>query len=351
MEKLGVGIIGCGGIGRAHASLYRERPDAEIRALCDISPRGIQALGEELGVEARYDDYQELLARDDIDVVSICTPHALHEEQLIAAVGRGKHVCLEKPVAISPEQSARMLGAATAAGVIVTLGLPLRYYPCNARIRELLREGHAGERVVTKQTFGTNFVAVFGGLTGGAAWWFDRSLSGGGVLITQTVHYLDLIRWLHAEPVESVLADVWQAPVGVREGFDTNVVLTMLHEDGARTLIENNWATDGHPSSLEVYGTAGSIVGAGPSPADLSITVTTRDPETGPRTVLSEHVGPGERTPGHDRIIGGLLESVRAGRLVGDLPTLEHGHELQRIIEAGYRSAREGRRVRMAEIP
>ncbi len=123
-RKLGIGIIGCGGIAQTHISAYQLCPDVEIRALAEIRPEARERVGRQLGVERLYADYRELLAQPDVDAVSICTPNALHLEPFIATVERGKHVCVEKPMGISVAEAQAMRRAAARAGVIACLGLP-----------------------------------------------------------------------------------------------------------------------------------------------------------------------------------------------------------------------------------
>ncbi len=360
MTRVGVGIIGCGTVARRHAAAYRLRDDAEIRALSDISPHALRAMGEALGVEDFYTDFRELLERDDIQALSICTPHALHVDQFLAAVERGKHVCVEKPLGIKPEQTARMVAAAEEAGVIACVGLPLRYYPSNQHVRGLVQGGYVGEVVIIKQTMGVNFLAQLLARPAPLSWSLDQQLSGGGVLMSQTIHYLDLLTWLCPSPVESVLADVWRACGPAPEGFDTNAVLSLKHVSGARSVIENSWVAEGHPAALEVYGTEGSIVGTSPIPylSELTIKLRSRRLEAlaplsagpGAGLVVGDPVRPGMPPEGHNSIIARFLDSIHSGELEGDLPTLRHGHELQRLIEAAYRSAREGRRVAVSEV-
>lgn len=358
MAKLGVGIIGCGGIAAVHAAAYRLRSDVEIRALCDVSPTSLRTMGTSLGIEARYQNYHDLLARNDIQAVSICTPHALHYEQFLAAVDAGKHVCIEKPLGLSPTETARMVDAVERAGLVACVGLPLRYYPVNQRLRELVRSGYLGPVVTTKQTMGNNFVAQFFGQPNQPQWWFDLRLSGGGMLITQTVHYLDLLTWLLPSPVVEVLADVWRAPVPVPAGWDSNVVLVLRHADGSRSVIENSWVVDAHPVAVEVYGLEGTIVATGASPAELTITLQSRRPETarllatpsGAALTRGESLGLSAQPEGHRNLIDDFITSIHAGQPVGELPTIQHGHLLQRLIAAGYRSTQEGRRIALWEV-
>ena len=115
-----IGVIGTGGISRsAHLPAYKNLDTAELAAICDVSKESVDAAGErfEVSAENRYTDYRDLLARDDIDAVDICTPNQVRLDPLIAACEAGKHVLVQKPMAISLDEANQMIAAAKKAGV------------------------------------------------------------------------------------------------------------------------------------------------------------------------------------------------------------------------------------------
>lgn len=353
MGKLGIGIVGCGVIAQAHAQGYHHCPDVEIRALADTRADVLERVGGQLGVGALYADYRDLLARPDVDAVSICTPNALHHEQFLAAVAAGKHVCVEKPMGISVAQAGEMRDAASRAGLISCVGLPVRYYPSHRKIKQMVESGRVGEVVVVKQTFGYDFVGLVA-REQARTWYVDVALSGGGMLMTQTIHYLDLLTWLLPSPVVAVTAQTWRSSPAVPPEFDTNVIATLELASGGRALIENNWTAAYHEPGLEIYGTEGTIVATDSQPYPAAMTVTYYPRQSplpdleagrGHGIVVGDPVPLGRPPEGHNSVIADFVASIRAGSAQGDLPTTDHGYRLQVLIEAGYRSSREGRRV------
>ena len=189
--KLGIGLIGCGGMGRALAGVIRDRvPDAVIVAGYDPFSgareeftRGIGAPGTE--------SLAELLAREDIGGVIIATPNDLHCEQTVAAAAAGKHVFCEKPMALSVADCNRMIGACDAAGVKLMVGQSTRLAPVMRRLREVVGSGELGEPVYGYASY------FFGGFKARASgmWHANRGRSG-GVLFHMGIHQVDLFHAL-----------------------------------------------------------------------------------------------------------------------------------------------------------
>src|SRR5947209_8264491 len=123
MQKLGVGVIGCGGISSAHLSAYRELADeCELIAVCDAREEAARARAAQFAIPDIHTDHRRLLADDRIQVVSICTPHYLHAPLTIAAARAGKHVICEKPMAMTAGECHELVAAARANGVQLTIG-------------------------------------------------------------------------------------------------------------------------------------------------------------------------------------------------------------------------------------
>ena len=125
MDKVRIGIIGCGGIANGkHMPSLKKLPDVEMVAFCDIIVERAEKAAREYGVEGAkvYADYHELLAREDIDVVHVLTPNREHSQITVDALNAGKHVMCEKPMAINSAEAKRMLDAAKATGKKLTIG-------------------------------------------------------------------------------------------------------------------------------------------------------------------------------------------------------------------------------------
>jgi len=200
--SLGIGIIGVGTIARAHMKAYLEVPGVSVRAVYDVNAVRAEDFAKEFGIEA-VPALEALLTRQDIDAVSICTPHAAHESAAVAAARAGKHILCEKPLSTTTESGRRIIEAAHQAGVKLMVAQTHRFWPANVRVKELLNEGVVGEIVQVTDTILSNFPV---GPT--IPWRFIREISGGGVFIDNGVHAVDRLRWWLGSEVETVFAKV-----------------------------------------------------------------------------------------------------------------------------------------------
>src|ERR1035437_8345670 len=126
-DKIKVGIIGMGAIGAVHADAYGQTGQAELAALCDVNDTRLQAEAARLGVKATYTDYHKLLQNNDVQAVSVCVGNALHKEVAIAALAAGKHVLLEKPMALDLVEAATICQEAAKAKGILQMGMINRH--------------------------------------------------------------------------------------------------------------------------------------------------------------------------------------------------------------------------------
>ncbi|MBR3692750.1 MAG: Gfo/Idh/MocA family oxidoreductase [Clostridia bacterium] len=198
MKAFRCAVIGCGNISRRHTEALTASARAELVAVCDIREDRAKAAGEKFGVPF-YTDYRELLAREDIDSVHICTPHYLHAPIAIAALSAGKHVFTEKPMATTPEDCEAMIAAADAAGKYLGVCFQNRYKFINAKLRELVLSGIYG-----KPVGGKGIVTWYRDIPyyADSGWRGSFATEGGGVLINQSIHTLDLLLWTLGDPVD-----------------------------------------------------------------------------------------------------------------------------------------------------
>ncbi|MBZ0296154.1 MAG: Gfo/Idh/MocA family oxidoreductase [Anaerolineae bacterium] len=194
---LRVGIIGCGLMGQQHARGYLAASElAHVVTCCDDRLEAAQQAAALFnnGVQVTT-DWEEVIANPDIDAVSICTPHYLHRPQVIAATQAGKHVLLEKPMALNLAEARSMVAAAEAAGITYMIAQNQRYLPEHWRIKELLNEGSIG-RVFAARIDGNQMLSA---IYPPGHWLFRKVKSGGGVIRTTAIHKLDLMRYLLGE--------------------------------------------------------------------------------------------------------------------------------------------------------
>lgn len=196
MSKLRAGIIGLG-VGERHLYSYTELAGVEVKSICDIDEKRLHDVGSKYGIEHRYTDYRRITEDPDIDVVSICSYDNVHAEQAISAFRHGKHVMVEKPVALNRDDADAVLRAQQDSGRAITSNLILRASP---RFKELKQQIQAGE-------FGDVF-CIEGDYIHQILWkivtgWrgkmdFYCVTYGGGI------HLIDLMRWLIDQEIEEV---------------------------------------------------------------------------------------------------------------------------------------------------
>jgi predicted dehydrogenase len=205
MNKLRYGIIGCGNISPKHLKGYSAlKDDVEIVAACDIVRERAERRAREYGIPDIYEDYRELLARGDIDFVSVCVPNLLHCQIAVDALNAGKHVHCEKPMAMNSDETKRMIEASEKSGRQLMIGLNNRFTPISQFVKRYVDEGRLGEIYFAKCGWKRRNGLSYAG------WFSDKSMSGGGPLIDLGVHYIDLaMHFLGFPEVDKVLAKTY----------------------------------------------------------------------------------------------------------------------------------------------
>jgi predicted dehydrogenase len=210
MTDIGVGVIGFGWMGQAHSRAYRDIPvyfpDSGIRprlvSVADALPARVELAKANFGFETGTLDWRELIARDDIDVVDITAPNALHRELVEAAAAAGKHVSCEKPVGIDPDATAAIEAAARHAGVISGCGYNYRWAPLVQYTRRLIEDGRLGDLT----HYRGRFFSMYGrDRLGLLSWRFLQEEAGYGALSDIMSHAIDMAQYL-CGPVRRVVA-------------------------------------------------------------------------------------------------------------------------------------------------
>ncbi len=352
MAKLRFGIIGAGGIARAHANAMRGLPElTELVAVADLVPQAAERMGTEMGVPAHGgpNAVARLLERQDVDAVSLATPSGLHHEQAIAALAAGKHVLTEKPMAITLEQAEQMVAAQHSSSRTLGCVYQQRLQPAAVLVKRAIEEGRLGKIVHANaylKWYRNQRYYDEGGWRG--TWRMD----GGGALMNQSVHYVDLLQWL-VGGIASVKA--YTATLNHRIETEDDAVAAITLRGGGLGTIEGmtNAVANGY-DRVEIYGSEGMAVIEGGGLARYftraeQIAPTPENPR--PSTNLApqalerfaaEH--PGWRA-GHVGVFAAFAEAVLAGR---EPPvTAVEGKKALEIILAVYRSSREGVEVHL----
>ncbi len=217
MKKFGVGIIGCGAIFGTHAYPLHTIENVEVKAVCDIKPPAREAASRLFNCDA-YENYEDLLKRDDIDVVHVLTPHYLHAPMVIAAANSGRHVLSEKPMSITLADALAEIEAGKRNKVTIGVISQNRYNSASVAIKEALDSGSLGKVVgqrVLLSWFKPNEYYQ------NSDWHGTWEKEGGSLIIDQSIHVLDLARWFVDDEIVSIQASIDNRNHPVIETEDT----------------------------------------------------------------------------------------------------------------------------------
>jgi UDP-N-acetyl-2-amino-2-deoxyglucuronate dehydrogenase len=346
-RSFGIGIAGTGVIAATHAAAIAAVPGARLVAVTDALPgRAIEfARSHDCAAEASLD---ALLARRDVDVVTVCVPSGLHAEVGIQAAAAGKHLVVEKPIDVSLGAADRLIDAAEAAGVALTVISQHRFDAGLVELRRLIDEGMLGRLVLGEAS--TKWYRSQGYYD--AAPWRGTWALDGGSLMNQGIHYVDLLRWTMG-PVTEV-SGVYATQDHQVEAEDTALAIVRFSSGAVGTIVASTAVFPGFAQRLEVSGTGGTVVVEdGQIAYQAFISDSGRRPgATQPPRPTAE---PGAAEPGaaanaaaldvasHAAQIADLLAAVEQGR--EPVVTGRSGRDALEVVCAVYESARQGRPV------
>src|SRR5215211_3848016 len=359
LERLRFGVLGCGVIGPHHARAIAGLKSAEPVAVADVDLESAEELAGEYGCSA-YASLTEMLSDADLDAVCVCTPSGMHAADAIEALKAGKDVVIEKPVDVTLKAVDRLIEVQRATGGKVAVVSQHRFDAATRAVHEAVTRGE------------------FGRLTSGSAevrWWRSQSyydsggwrgtweLDGGGVLINQAIHTIDLLQWLMG-PVVEVTAYTGLLAHERIEVEDTAVAILKFAGGALGTIVATTAAYPGLTARITVQGGRGSAVieddelryfhaagegkeggayGAGRGENEAEQIMARYGGASGPGAGSD----PGSLSMAHRDQIRDFVEAVREGREPSI--NLEEGRRPLAIIQALYESARTGGPVRIKE--
>lgn len=251
----GFGIIGCGMIANFHAKAIADLENASLVACFDMFPQAADKFAEAQGCKA-YHDLAELLADPDVDVVTICTPSGAHMEPAVQAAEAGKHVIVEKPLEITLDRCDRIIQACEQSGVTLATIFPSRFHRSSQLIKQAVDSGRFG-----RLTIGDSYVKWFRTQEyyDSGAWRGTWKLDGGGALMNQAIHSVDLLSWLMG-PAKAISAHT-ATLAHERIEVEDVAIATIQFESGALGVIEATTAAyPGYLKRIELHGSNGSAV-------------------------------------------------------------------------------------------
>jgi predicted dehydrogenase len=370
---IGIGLIGSGFIGKAHALAYRSAPavfpDAGapgLRILADVDPATAAHAADAFGFESSTGDWRELLTDPAVDVIDITTPNHLHEEMALAAIRAGKHVYCEKPLAPTGVGARRMFEAARAAEVQTMVGFNYLKNPMAALARQIIESGEIGEVFAFRGTHFEDYMHDPGTLVN--PWRLDPA-AGDGVASDLGSHAVAMARFLVGDITSvsgrriTVLPERSVAAGTMRVSVPDTVHAHLTFATGATGTIEVSWMAPGHKHTItaEVWATKGTLSFDFERLNELRLYEPGQAPgRAGFKTILAgpEHPGYGAfiPAPGHQLSfidlktieVADLLRGLNSGAPLW--PDFGEGLAVQLVLDAIEASDRSGRAVDVPTI-
>ena len=342
-SEIGFGIVGAGMVARYHATAIERTPGARLVAICRADRARAEECAAQFGVPC-LTEYEALLARNDIQAVCICTPSGLHAEQAIAAARAGKHVLVEKPMALTLADADAMIAACEQNGVRLGVALQRRTDPTFQRVYAAVGAGQLGRLVLGMVSVPYLRAQSY---YDSAAWRGTWALDGGGALMNQGIHLIDLLLWLMGDGVE-----VWASAATLAHAIEVEdcVAATLRFANGALgSVVATTAAATGFPHRVEIYGDRGGLQiegeqvvrweGAG-RPADEGANIAAAPAVTAGAGASPTGIG----AVGHTRLLADFTNAIRDGR--DPLVTGREGRRSLALVLAIYDSARTGQVAR-----
>lgn len=256
MQKLKTALVGCGKVGHLHAAALKSLPESEFVAVCGRTPEKAQAFAAKYGVSA-FTDVREMLSKSKAEAICVCTPHPEHAAPTIAAAQAGVHALVEKPLASTLEDCDAMLAAARENNTIISTVCQRRFYPPCQRIRRAIDEGRIGKPALGIATiFGWRDEAYYKSDPWRGSW----KLEGGGVLVNQSPHQLDLLTWYMGE-IDEVFGYWANLNHPYIEVEDTAVAVVRFKSGGLGNIVVSNSQNPALNARVSVHGTNGASLG------------------------------------------------------------------------------------------
>jgi UDP-N-acetyl-2-amino-2-deoxyglucuronate dehydrogenase len=257
MKKLKSAIIGCGKMAQVHAQALKNIEETELVAVQSRNTEKAAATAARFGVKA-YSDIAEMIQREQVQVVVICTPHPAHRQAAVIAMQNGAHVLTEKPLAVSLEDCDAMMEAATTHNKQLGMVSQRRFYPSCRRIKQAIDDGKMGTPMLGSVVmYGWRDEKYYSSDPWRGSW--DKE--GGGVLVNQAPHQLDLLQWYMGSEMEE-LYGVWQ---NINHPYieveDTAVAIIRFKNGAVANIVVSNAQKPGIYGKVHIHGSNGASAG------------------------------------------------------------------------------------------
>ena len=349
-----IGIIGAGFARTTQIPGFRDCMGARIVAIASRNPERAADVAREFAIDHVADDWRDLVAREDVDLVSVVTPPATHMEMTMAALDHGKAVLCEKPMAMNAAEAKRMTEAAQKAGLLALIDHELRFLKSRRTMRSMLTSGAIGAVRHCNYLFRSDYRGV---LDRPWDWWSDETM-GGGTLGAIGSHVIDSFRWMLGTEISAVscmlnthIAERPDKSAGAmrRVTSDDEAKLHFRFADASLTRNATGAAalsvveSGSYENRLEIYGTAGALMVEETgelwhSPAGSG--------DWRPVQVHQDPIAPGMRRASWSRGFAAfacnIVEALREGHMVEGAATFEDGYRVQLVLDAARASNASG---------
>lgn len=360
-KTIRIGIIGCGKVGPFHAAAYQKIKDCELCAVYDVQQDRAEAFARKFGAKA-YTSIDAMVKENGLDVVSVCTPHPVHRQAAVEALRCGANIAVEKPLASSLEDCDAILEAAAQQNRVGTAICQRRFFPPSMRIRKAIDDGKIGKPILgTVNMYGWRDMAYYASDPWRGTWKGE----GGGVLVNQAPHQLDLLLWYMGEIEE--LYGMWGTlnHPGL-EVEDTALAVIRFKNGGLGNIVVSNSQNPALYGKVHVHGSNGASVGVqtdGGAMFIAGVSSITEAPYNDIWTVDGEAELKNQwkaedeayfktidaTTYFHYVQLKDFIEALREGRR--PLISLEDARQTVELFTAIYRSQRDGKPVRFPLKP
>jgi myo-inositol 2-dehydrogenase/D-chiro-inositol 1-dehydrogenase len=348
MAKTKVALLGAGFIADIHIESYqRFVPDAEVVAVYSRDKNRADTFAKKHHIAHGFDNFEQAITESGCEVVDICLPNFLHARVCLAALNAGKHVIIEKPLAMTLEEADSMIDAAKKNNRLLMYAEELCFAPKYERVRKLVGEGAVGNVYMLKQAEKHSGPH--------SDWFYDVNQSGGGVLMDMGCHGLAWFRWMLGAPkVKNVFATMHtQLHKGRTKGEDHSICIVEF-EGGIIGVAENSWAKHGGmEDSVEVYGTGG-VCYADLFMGNSALTYSEKGygyamEKAGSTQGWTFTIFEEAFNQGYPQELAHFIRCVRDGEK--PLVTAEDGRAVLEMMYAAYESARTGAKVDLPFAP
>ena len=340
--KIGYAVAGLG-VGMSHVNAAGTNPKSQLIAVCDLKQDRLNAAKAKYPDVITYTDFNEVLANPDIDIVSVALPSGLHAEYTVRALEAGKHVLCEKPIDITVEKALKIEEARVRTGKKVGVIFQMRTNACMIPFKKAVDEGRLGRLVLA--TFSLKWFRDQNYFDS-SGWRGTWAMDGGGSLMNQSVHSVDLMQWLMGD-VESIYSTIGVYNHNI-ETEDLTASILKFKNGATGTFVSSTCITPGRSVYLQVYGTDGLIEVEN----DVIKAWKVRDMAEGEEEEMLKIYGGGNFSAlssnptlitGHTAQVNDIIDAVLEDRDPQVMPL--EAVKAVKIITSAYESARTGKTV------